>query len=131
MTSLSVERIQPAGLKQLPLYTHVVKAGNTVYIAGQAAFDEEGRLIGPDDVVAQATQTFENLGCALKSVGATFANLVKITVFATDAAVLREIAAVRARYLGTPDPVASTFVAVTALAIPGLLVEIEAVAVLD
>jgi enamine deaminase RidA (YjgF/YER057c/UK114 family) len=128
---MPIERIQPAGLPQFPLFTHVVKAGNTVYIAGQAALDQHGALVGPGDITAQTTQTFENLKQALASVGADFSDLVKITVFATDPAYRAPIADVRRRYLGSPDPVASTFVAVSALALPGFLVEIEAVAVVE
>jgi enamine deaminase RidA (YjgF/YER057c/UK114 family) len=128
---MPIERIQPVGLANLPLFTHVVKAGNTVYLAGQVALDPEGRVVGPGDITAQTVQVFENLRMALASAGADFSHLAKITIFATDASFLRPIAEVRARYLGRPDPVASTFVAVAGLARPDLLVEIEAIAVLE
>lgn len=128
---MPIERIQPDGLHSLPLFTHVVKAGSTVYIAGQAALDAGGQVVGQGDITAQTTQTFENLKTALASVGADFSKLVKLTIYATDPSHLRPIADVRRQYLGSPDPVASTFVAVSSLALPPLLVEIEAVAVLD
>ncbi|HLH73428.1 MAG TPA: RidA family protein [Chloroflexota bacterium] len=128
---MPLERIQPAGLKNLPLFTHVVKAGNTVYLAGQVALDTDGQVVGRGDITAQAAQVFENLRTALAAVGANFSNLAKITVFATDVSFLRPIAEVRARYLGRPDPVASTFVVVAGLAWPEFLLEIEAIAVLD
>jgi enamine deaminase RidA (YjgF/YER057c/UK114 family) len=113
------------------MFTHVVKAGNTVYIAGQAALDSTGQVVGEGDITAQTRQTFENLKIALTSVGADFSNVVKVTVYATDATYLRPIAEVRRQYLGSPDPVASTFVTIASLALPTLLVEIEAIAVLD
>lgn len=128
---MSLERIQPAGLKALPLFTHVVKAGSTVYLAGQVAMDSDGQIVGAGDITRQTTQVFENLRTALASVGADFTHLAKITVFATDAAFLQPIAAVRRQFLGNPDPVASTFVVVAGLARPEFLLEIEGVAVLD
>jgi 2-iminobutanoate/2-iminopropanoate deaminase len=128
---MPLERIQPAGLKDLPLFTHVVKAGTTAFIAGQVALDQDGQLVGGADITAQTGQVFENLQKALASVGADFSNLAKITIYATDAGFLGPIAQVRRRYLGSPDPVASTFVAVAGLARPEFLVEIDAVAVLD
>jgi enamine deaminase RidA (YjgF/YER057c/UK114 family) len=96
---MTLERIQPDGLAKLPLFTQVVKAGNTVYIAGQPALDSRGQLVGPGDITAQATQVFDNIGIALKSVGASFDNLVKMTIFATDRAHLAPIAEVRASTL--------------------------------
>src|SRR5579883_138137 len=128
---MPLERIQPDGLARLPLFTQVVKAGNTVYIAGQPAIDSHGQLVGPGDITTQATQVFENINIALQSVGATFDNLVKMTIFATNRAYLAPIAEVRAKYLGRPDPVTSTFVEVSGLACPEMLLEIESVAVLE
>ena len=58
---MSVEHIQPQGLPKPPTYSHVVKAGNTVYVAGQVAQDEKGQPVGRGDFTAQATQVFENL----------------------------------------------------------------------
>jgi enamine deaminase RidA (YjgF/YER057c/UK114 family) len=127
---MPLERIQPEGLVNLPLFTQVIKAGNTIYIAGQTALNAQRQVVGPGDITAQTTQVFENLKTALAAAGASFANLVKLTVYATDAAFLEPIRAVRERYLGSPDPVTSTFVVVAGLALPALLVEIEAIAVL-
>jgi enamine deaminase RidA (YjgF/YER057c/UK114 family) len=126
-----LERFQPDGLVNLPLFTQVVKAGNTVYIAGQTALDANGHVVGLDDISAQTTQVFENLEIALVAAGANFSNLVKLTIYATDARYLQPIAAVRRHYLGSPDPAPSTFVVISALARPELLVEIEAIAVLE
>ena len=119
--------IQPQGLPKPPTYSHVVKAGNTVYIAGQVAQDAQGQLVGIGDVEAQAVRVFENLKLALASVNATFDDVVKITVFVTDARLRDKIGEVRARYLKEPFP-ASTFLVVSGLARPELLLEIEATA---
>lgn len=128
---MAIERIQPEGLVNLPLFTQVIRAGKTVYVAGQVALNAQGQTVGAGDISAQATQVFENLNTALAAAGAEFSDLVKITVYATDASYLQPIAAVRRRYLGSPDPVTSTFLVVAGLARPDLLLEIEAIAVLD
>ena len=86
--------------------------------------------MGRGDVTAQATQVFENLSKALAAAGADWSHLVKITVYVTDAGLRDPVREVRRRYLGSPDPVVSTFVVVAALALPELLIEIEGIAVL-
>ena len=125
---MSIERIQPDGLSRPPTYSHVVKAGNTIYIAGQVAQDEQGQIVGRGDITAQAVQIFENLKKALAAAGADFENLVKITVYVTDPRYREALAEVRNRYLGSALP-ASTLVVVAGLAQPDYLLEIEAVAV--
>ena len=128
---MAVERIQPAGLATPPTYSHVVKAGNTIYIAGQVSQNERGELVGAGDFVAQATQVFENLGKALASAGAGFEHLVKTTVFVTDPRYREQLRDVRDRYLASNALPASTLVVVAGLALPEYLLEIEAVAVVE
>lgn len=128
---MSVERIQPEGLSRPPTYSQVVKAGNTIYIAGQVAQDERGQLVGPGDFVAQANQVFENLGKALAAAGAGFGDLVKTTIFVTDPRYREALRDVRNTYLGSTPPPASTLVVVAGLALPEYLLEIEAVAVVE
>ena len=128
---MAVERIQPDGLATPPTYSHVVKAGNTIYIAGQVAQDERGDLVGAGDFVAQATQVFENLGKALAAAGAGFEHLVKTTVYVTDPRYRELLRDVRSRYLGSDALPASTLVVVAGLALPEYLLEIEAVAVVE
>src|ERR671930_538641 len=96
---MPLERIQPDGLAKPPTYTHVIRAGNTVYIAGQTASDEQGQVVGKGDVSAQARQVFENLKKALASAGADFSDLVKITVFITDPRFREPVSQVRQQYL--------------------------------
>ena len=128
---MAVERIQPDGLATPPTYSHVVKAGNTIYIAGQVAQDERGQIVGAGDFVAQATQVFENLGKALAAAGAGFEHLVKTTVYVTDPRYRELLRDVRSRYLGSDALPASTLVVVAGLALPEYLLEIEAVAVVE
>jgi reactive intermediate/imine deaminase len=122
--------VNPPELTKPTGYTHVVKSntGTTIYISGQIAFDRDGKVVGAGDFRAQTIRVFENLKAALASAGATFADVVKVTTFLTDmkhAPILREV---RAGYFG-PNPPAGTLVQVSALVIPELLIEIEAIAV--
>lgn len=126
---MPVQRIQPDGLAAPPTYSHVVKAGNTIYVAGQVAQDEQGRLVGAGDFVAQANQVFENLGRALAAAGAGFGDLVKTTVYVTDPRYREQLRDVRDTYLDRSALPASTLVVVAGLALPEYLLEIEAVAV--
>ena len=102
--------IDPQTLHRPFGYTHVVEvtAGRPVYISGQVALDREGELVGPGDIRAQARQVLENLKAALEAVGASFD-----------------------QYVNTTRPPASTAVEVRRLAVDGLLIEVEAVAVLE
>jgi enamine deaminase RidA (YjgF/YER057c/UK114 family) len=128
---MAVERIQPDGLSRPPTYSQVVKAGNTIYIAGQVAQDEHGQLVGPGDIVAQANQVFENLAKALAAAGASFGDLVKTTIYVIDPRYREALREVRSKYLGSAPPPASTLVVVAGLARPEYLLEIEAVAVVE
>jgi enamine deaminase RidA (YjgF/YER057c/UK114 family) len=127
---MAKERIQPEGLHRPPSYSHVVKVGNTIYIAGQTSVNERGEVVGRGDIEAQAVQVFENLKKALASVGATFDDLVKITVLITDPRYRDAVTRVRAGYITGPLP-ASTLVVCAGLANPDYLLEIEAIAALD
>ena len=89
-----------------------------------------GNVIGRGDIDAQTVAVFEALKETLASAGATFADLVKITVFATKLEYRAKIGEVRGRYIAQPPP-ASTFVVVASLADPDFLVEIESIAVID
>jgi 2-iminobutanoate/2-iminopropanoate deaminase len=112
-------------------YAHVVSAppgGRLVFCAGAVAFDGEGNVVGEGDIVAQTRQVMENLRIALEAAGASFDDVVKVTNYVTDAEAWRQVLPVRAEYLRKPYP-ASTFVEVSALMFPELLIEIEAVAV--
>ena len=110
-------------------YTDAVRAGDLLFVSGFVPVDGEGRLVGGDDVVAQARQVLENLGAVLSAAGATFADVVKVTVYLTDIADRARINPVRQEVFGEARP-ASTLVEVSALAVPGAKLEIEAVALI-
>jgi reactive intermediate/imine deaminase len=122
--------INPPELTKPTGYTHVIKSGpgQTIYISGQISFDNDGKVVGAGDFRAQTVQVFENLKAALAAAGATFEHVVKVTTFVTQmkyAPVLREV---RAGYFGSKPP-AGTLVEISALVLPELMIEIEAIAV--
>ena len=122
--------LNPPALSKPTGYTHIVEVqrGRTVYIAGQVAFDASGALVGKGDFKAQARQVMENLKAALAAANATFDNVVKVTTYVTDMSQIQALREIRASYFGA-NPPASTLVQVVALAMPDLMVEIEAIAV--
>jgi 2-iminobutanoate/2-iminopropanoate deaminase len=109
-------------------YTDAVRVGDLLFVSGCVPVDSEGRLVGGDDVVAQARQTFENVGAVLTAGGSSFADVAKVTVFLTDVDDRAQINPVRQAFFGDTRP-ASTLVEVSALAIPGAKIEVDAVAV--
>ena len=110
-------------------YTDAVRAGELLFLSGFVPVDGDGRLVGAEDVVTQVRQVFANLGAVLDAAGATFADVVKVTVYLTDIADRTRINPVRQEIFGATRP-ASTLVEVSALVTPGAKVEIDAVAVL-
>ncbi|MAZ60049.1 MAG: enamine deaminase RidA [Chloroflexi bacterium] len=122
---MELEHINPVNICPAPGYSHVVKAGNTVYIAGQVGRKPDGSLAGLD-VESQTDQIFKNLIAALESVGGGLENLVKTMVYVTDATHLAGFKKVRDKYL-TGNLPAQTGVIVK-LGTPEFKIEIEAIA---
>ena len=132
--SAQTEYLKPEGLAPVTAYSHVVVAtpGKIVFIAGQVALDKQGKLVGKDDLKAQATQVFENLKIALAAAGATFDDVVKINWYIKSYKpdVLPTLREVRSTYFNkNAPPPASTLVGVTSLAQDDYLLEVEAIAV--
>jgi enamine deaminase RidA (YjgF/YER057c/UK114 family) len=89
--------------------------------------DERGELVGGDDVAAQAEQVFDLMGRVLAAAGGAPGDVAKVTVYLLDIDDRPKINPVRRRFFGDSKP-ASTLVEVSRLAVPGALLEIEAVA---
>ena len=117
----------PGQPEPLSHYTDAVRAGDLLFVSGCIALDAEGALVGEGDVVAQARQAFGNLGAILQAGGCGFPDVVKVTVFLTDVDDRARINPVRQELFGDARP-ASTLVEVSRLAVPGALIEVEAVA---
>ena len=126
--------LNPKTLAPPPGYSYVVETtgpSRTVYIAGQLGLDLDNKLLGaPGDFRAQCIGAFENLKRALAAVGATFGDVVKINNYLVDMQNMATFREVRDSFLNTKAPPASTTVAISQLARPGALFEIEAIAVL-
>jgi 2-iminobutanoate/2-iminopropanoate deaminase len=115
-----------AGLSEpLSHYTDAVSWGDMLFVSGVAPLDAEGRLVG-DDAAAQTRQIFENMKRIIDAAGAGFRDVLRVTVYLTDVDDRKAINPVRQEYFGDARP-ASTLIEVSALAIPGMKVEIEAV----
>ena len=104
------------------------RIGDILVISGQASISPEGEIVGAGDFDAQAEQTFRNLERVLAAGGSSLRNVVKVTIFLTDMANFAKIVELRGRWFTPPYP-ADTIVEVTALALPELELEIEAIAV--
>jgi enamine deaminase RidA (YjgF/YER057c/UK114 family) len=113
------------------LYSHVVvvEGRRTIFIAGQLARDRQGNVVGTGDMRAQIRQVGENLKAALAAAGATLNDLVKTTTYVTDIEEFFKHVDVRMEYFGALPT--STTVEVRRLAHPDLLVEVEAIAVIE
>jgi len=113
-------------------YTHVVTAtgGKMVFISGQVAFNAKGELVGKGDLRAQTAQVYENLKNALAAAGAAFTDVVKMNTYVVNfkSADLPAIREVRGQFFAQENMPASTLVGVQALAFEGLLIEVEAIA---
>jgi enamine deaminase RidA (YjgF/YER057c/UK114 family) len=110
-------------------YAAVVPAGRVVFTAGACPLDAEGRVVGLDDVEAQAQSALENLLVALAAAGAGPADIVKTTVYvaARDHAELVRAWNVVEHGLAPARP-PSTLLGVAMLGYRGQLVELEAIA---
>jgi reactive intermediate/imine deaminase len=107
-------------------YTDAVRFGNILLISGLAPVDEDMNLIGGDDAAAQTRQIFVNMEKILDAAGASFADVLRVTVYLTDINDRSTINPVRQEYFGDTRP-ASTLIGINELAIPGMKVEIEAI----
>lgn len=122
----------PATLAKPPGYSYVVEAtgpNRLIFIAGQLGLDMENNLVG-DDFRSQADKAIENLKLALADAGATVKDVVKINNYLVDMSHIPIFREVRDKHFNMSAPPASTTVAISQLARPGALFEIEAIAVL-
>jgi enamine deaminase RidA (YjgF/YER057c/UK114 family) len=135
---MAVTLVNPGGLPKVDIYRQVAVATGSrlVFIAGQVAVDADGAKVGEGDFTAQVEQCYLNLGTALAEVGATFDDVAKLTVYLVDwtpekmPLFVEGVARASAKLGVSPMP-PLTGIGVAALAEPGLLVEVEATAVLD
>src|SRR5262245_18656847 len=121
-----LQKINPSGLsKPAPgTYTHIVRSGKLLFIAGQTPINASGQVVG-STMKDQLEQVMSNLLIALKSQGADFTHVTKTTTFVTSISQFRtpEVAAVRTKYVGA-NPPAHTPVQIQQIADPAYKIEI-------
>ncbi|MGR6916934.1 Rid family hydrolase [[Actinomadura] parvosata] len=126
-------RAVPLNLSTIPttngMYSHAVRAGDTLYISGQAAFDEHGDIVGEGSMEAQAEHVFQVVSRILADQGAGFEDVVFIRTYLTDMEERAALGRVRRKYI-TGTPPASTTVEVSKLFMPGLLLEMDLIVAL-
>jgi reactive intermediate/imine deaminase len=127
------KEVIPAAQGPHPLpwpYSHGIKVGNTLYIAGQVALDEELRLVGPGDAQAQARQTWTNIQKVVEAAGGKITDVVRVTTYVADLGDVEAIHTVRREFFPDGDYPVATVVQAAKLGLPGLLLETEAFAVI-
>ena len=135
---MAITLVNPEGLPQIDVYRQVSVATGSkqVFIAGQVAWDADGGAVGEGDLAAQVEQCYLNVATALAGVGGSFDDAAKLTIYAVDwtpdkmPLLLDGISRASAKLGVTPVPPA-TLIGVSALATPDILVEVEAIAVMD
>ncbi|MGD0205429.1 MAG: RidA family protein [Dehalococcoidia bacterium] len=110
-------------------FSRAVRVGDLVIVSGTVAWGPDGKLVGKDDVYAQAKQTLANIEGYLREAGATLKDVVRTRIYLTDIGRWQEVARAHREAFGDVRP-ASSMLGISRLAEPEMLVEIEAVAVL-
>ena len=111
-------------------YSHGVKAGNLLFVAGQVALDEQLRLVGPGDVEVQARQIWTNIQNVVEAAGGKVTDVLRVTTFVLDINDFDAIHKVRREFFPDGRYPTATGVQVVKLGLPGLLLETEAFAVI-
>ncbi len=133
---MKIDFVNPASLAQPKGYTHGIKiagASTLVFLGGQVAWDNNGRLVGENDIVAQFDKALENLLVVVLDAGGKAENIGKLNIYVTDKAAylsrMREAGQAYRKHMGKHYP-AMTLVEVKSLYEDGAMVEIEGLAVL-
>jgi reactive intermediate/imine deaminase len=110
-------------------YSWATRHGNLVFLAGTASIGQDGKAVGVGDIRRQTQVTLDNLKAAVTAAGGTLANVVKTTVYLDDIRNYVGMNEVYRTYFPDAPPARATLI--TGFVVPGILVEIEGIAVLD
>lgn len=128
----TLEKYCAPGVFNPPAYAQAVKvtgADALIVLSGQVDYDADGGVANPGDMKAQALACFRHVKAQIEAGGGTLENIVRLNVYVTDMSKVADYRAARAEVFGDLK-VASTLVGVTALAQPGFVIEVEAIAAL-
>ena len=107
---MAIERSNPSALANPPGYSHVVKDGTTIYVAGQLARNNKGETVGEGNFAAQAEQAFKNVQAALESVGSDMHHIMKMNVFMTHREDIPEYRVIKSKFVPDNDLPVSTLI---------------------
>jgi enamine deaminase RidA (YjgF/YER057c/UK114 family) len=126
-----VEAIQPKDVWDASKFnfTHAVKRGNILTVSGQNGINLRGEIEGKNDFATQARLSFENMGKILSEAGMSFDDVLMIRSYFTDISNIQKFSEIQMEFFKGKFPPAQTAIEVTKLALPGLLIEVDALAV--
>jgi 2-iminobutanoate/2-iminopropanoate deaminase len=108
----------------------ITEGGRTVWLAGQTVLEDAKGTSIAGNFEAQTREIFARLGKTIEEAGGTLADMVTMTVFITDTRYGNRFTELRREIFGDNFP-ASALITVTGLAQPGMLVEVQGIAVID
>jgi enamine deaminase RidA (YjgF/YER057c/UK114 family) len=122
--------LNPSTLHPAPGFSHITVAtgSRTIYFAGQVALDPEFNIVGSGDLRAQTVAAMRNLETAMREVDVTWDDIVRRTIYTTAPTEFETITSGIDEVTGGAGHPAQTIAGATGLALPGLLIEIEATA---
>jgi len=112
-------------------FTNCVRWGDTLYLSGISALDTTGNVVGADDIAAQTVKTYENIGAVLTAAGSSLARILQMTSFIVDLPRNGRAYVEARRRLLIAHTYTSAVIGVSALMIPGLLLEVQCIAAVD
>ena len=115
--------------EELAGYSRAIRAGNTIYVSGTTATDENGDIVGAGDAYAQSAYIIKKIEHALQALGGSLTDIVRTRIYLADVALWEPVSKAHGEFFGDIRP-ANTLIGSIALIGEGYLVEMEAEAVI-